>query len=249
MTSYQKAENYARDAVLLILSVGAIIRCNETKLHRYGNFYDILKQQGITLEEFDALKLRDVATLNKHERRVLKAVRESIANPTEDTLLRKTIPISAVDDYLKEGGDDRIRGYVARDCDVAHIKSYSYLRESLCLNYDIDGWEPFPADGNAYGYIKFRTGDTGNLKITYGKEFGGTTQDGYPCTRNGFLGSENGEIIPEWKLKNIYEDGEKVKAMDPKPGAEIHEVRDGKDYLVGIYKDQHFEKVTRTSVN
>ena len=36
---------------------------------------------------------------------------------------------------------------------------------------------------------------------TYGKEFGGSNVDENPCTRNGFTGSENGKVIPEWNLK------------------------------------------------
>ena len=40
-----------------------------------------------------------------------------------------------------------------------------------------------------------------NLDNTYGKEFGGGNVDENPCTRNGFTGSENGKVIPEWNLK------------------------------------------------
>ena len=40
-----------------------------------------------------------------------------------------------------------------------------------------------------------------NLDKTYGIEFGGGNVDENPCTRNGFTGSENGKVTPEWNLK------------------------------------------------
>lgn len=81
------------------------------------------------------------------------------------------------------------------------------------------------------------------------KKWGGTNTDGAPCTGNGFLGSTNDEIIPEWKLKNLKEDGEDLPGMKPKPGAEVHEVIDGQDYIVGVFRNNKFEEVPRTPVN
>ena len=62
---------------------------------------------------------------------------------------------------------------------------------------------------------------------------GGTNTDGAPCTRNGFLSSTNGEIIPEWRIKN-------EESIAPKDGAELHQVIDGDDKIVAIYRKGHF---------
>ena len=71
-----------------------------------------------------------------------------------------------------------------------------------------------------------------NLENVYGAEFGGINTDGSPCTRNGFLGSENGKVIPEWKIM----DGKKAVRFEKY--SKIIKVENGKvievyEYYVG----------------
>jgi len=109
--------------------------------------------------------------------------------------------------------------------------------ESSRLDYTVsNGTRPYPEDGNAYGYIKFKTNDMDQIKIPYGKEFGGINTDSVPCTLNGFTGARNGEIIPEWIV-----DGN----LEPIEGAELHKVIDSKDSIVAIFDGEHFREVVK----
>ncbi len=105
--------------------------------------------------------------------------------------------------------------------------------ESQRLDYKVNGVRPYPENGDAYGYIKFQTNDVDNLEIPFGELLGGSNTDGYPCTLNGFTGAGNGEMIPEWFV-------ERENAVEPIDGAELHQVVDGVDKIIAIYKDDHF---------
>lgn len=89
-----------------------------------------------------------------------------------------------------------------------------------------------PEGGNAYGYIKFQTGDEKKIKIPFGSGMGGTCTEKEPCTLNGFTGSV-WEIIPEWMV-------EKTDPVKPKKGAELHWVCDGEDQVLAVYDGTHF---------
>ncbi len=56
--------------------------------------------------------------------------------------------------------------------------------------------------------------------------FGGKNTDGPPCTQNGFTGSRNGEVIPEWRFAD---------RQKPEQGAKLFEVVDGREKLVGVF--------------
>lgn len=131
-------------------AVKTMVRCSKTKLNRYGNFYDVLKKQGITLDRFDELKKQNAGSLKADEVKMMREIRKSIPNPDSETWLRKTIPIDSLNDCLKDGGYNTIQGYVTRDSDVSHIEGYTNVRKSLRLDYiDKDGKMPYPPDGNA----------------------------------------------------------------------------------------------------
>lgn len=57
-----------------------------------------------------------------------------------------------------------------------------------------------------------------------------------PCTRNGFTGARNGEVIPEWTV-----DGN----LEPIEGAELHRVIDSEDSIVAIFDGEHFREVKK----
>lgn len=65
-----------------------------------------------------------------------------------------------------------------------------------------------------------------NVYVPYGEKFGGLNTDGPPCTLNGFTGSRNDKVIPEFKFEGRFL---------PKNGAELYKVENGEEILVGIF--------------
>lgn len=152
-----------------------------------------------------------------------------------NTVIQKTIPFEDIGKYIGDDGYSTIRGYIARYDDVSHIHGYDNVVESSRLDYTINSdIRPYPEGGNAYGYIKFMTDDVDRIGIPYGTEFGGGNTDPAPCTRNGFTGARNGEVIPEWTV-----DGN----LEPIEGAELHRVIDSEDSIVAIFDGEHFREV------
>ena len=199
------------------------------------NLGEVLKQQGLTLEEFNKLRLTDIKDLTKEQIAQMKAIREAVPKIDANTYIQKTIPASDIDKYIGEDGWAAIGGYVARYDDVSHIKGYDNVVESSRLDYVTgDGVRPYPEGGDAYGYIKFKTKRTNKIEIPYGKVFGGTNVDGPPCTLNGFTGARNGAIVPEWELS---------VRVKPNKGAELHKVINEKDTVVAIFDGKHFKEV------
>ncbi|MFS0560820.1 hypothetical protein AB1K91_08760 [Terribacillus sp. 179-K 1B1 HS] len=185
----------------------------------------------LTYNDFQQLKLKPVAELTDEELKTIKAIRDAVPHPTSDTYLQKTIPISDIDKYL-DGSYKEIGGYVAKLDDVDHIKDYEDVVESFRLDYTTwDGSRPYPEGGNAYGKIKFKSDDVDDIGIPYGERLGGTNNDGPPCTLNGFTGSRNNEVIPEWVFN---------QRRLPKVGAELYVVEDGVERLVGIFNGKSF---------
>ena len=199
------------------------------------NLGEVLKQQGLTLEEFNKLRLTDVKDLTKEQIAQMKAIREAVPKIDANTYIQKTILASDIDKYIGEDGWSTIGGYVARYDDISHIKGYDNVVESSRLDYVTgDGVRPYPEGGDAYGYIKFKTKRTNKIEIPYGKVFGGTNVDGPPCTLNGFTGARNGAIVPEWELS---------VRVKPNKGAELHKVINEKDTVVAIFDGKHFKEV------
>lgn len=199
------------------------------------NLGEVLKQQGLTLEEFNKLRLTDVKDLTKEQIAQMKAIREAVPKIDANTYIQKTIPASDIDKYIGEDGWSTIGGYVARYDDVSHIKGYDNVVESSRLDYVTgDGVRPYPEGGDTYAYIKFKTKRTNKIEIPYGKVFGGTNVDGPPCTLNGFTGARNGAIVPEWELS---------VRVKPNKGAELHKVINEKDTVVAIFDGKHFKEV------
>lgn len=156
----------------------------------------------------------------------MKDIRDSVPEITVETPLQKTIPTNHVERYLS-GTYAEIGGFIAKVDDVEHIKGYEEVVESFRLDYtDQSGKRPFPEGGNSYGKIEFTTNNVDNIEIPYGKKFGGTATDGPPCTLNGFTGSRNEEIIPEWKFSRRH---------FPHEGAKLYSVKNGVEKLVGIF--------------
>ena len=119
----------------------------------------------------------------------------------KNTLLRRYIKPEDVEKYVS-GEYNAIMGYISRAEDYNDVGNFKDIFETFRLDYDNI---PYHSTDKSYWKIEFKTIPDDlkkiNLDNTYGKEFGGLNEDINPCTRNGFTGSENGKVIPEWNLK------------------------------------------------
>ena len=85
-------------------------------------------------------------------------------------------------------------------------------------NQNIDGY---------IGVVRFKTPDVSQIEIPYCSVMGGTTEAEQPFTGNGFIKSENGQLIPEFKAKNY------ITLTD---GSELYEVTgNGTWELIAVY--------------
>ena len=191
-----------------------------------NNLKSVLANESLTLDEFNTLRLADVNELSAEQIGKLKNIREAVPKIDSNTVIQKTIPFEDIGKYIGDDGYSTIRGYIARYDDVSHIHGYDNVVESSRLDYTINSdIRPYPEGGNAYGYIKFMTDDVDRIGIPYGTEFGGGNTDPAPCTRNGFTGARNGEVIPEWTVDGNLEPIE--------------------DSIVAIFDGEHFREVKK----
>ena len=111
-------------AVVDLVTLGGAIAATTNSSFANKNLGEVLKQQGLTLEEFNKLRLTDVKDLTKEQIAQMKAIREAVPKIDANTYIQKTIPASDIDKYIGEDGWAAIGGYVARYDDVSHIKGY-----------------------------------------------------------------------------------------------------------------------------
>lgn len=188
------------------------------------NLVEVLKQQGLTLEEFNKLRLTDVSQLTNDEKALLKMIRESIPMPDSNTLMQKVIPASDVQKYL-DGTYTQIGGFVTRAEDVTQLKTYDDIYNSLRLDYPDTAYDIVSDDTLAV--IRYNTNETPKIQIPYSSEMGGVTTGADPFTGNGFTKATNGQIIPEYKMSDF------ARIED---GAQLIEIgKDGKETLKAIY--------------
>ena len=188
------------------------------------NLVEVLKQQGLTLEEFNKLRLTDVSQLTNDEKALLKMIRESIPMPDSNTLMQKVIPASDVQKYL-DGTYTQIGGFVTRAEDVTQLKTYDDIYNSLRLDYPDTAYDIVSDDTLAV--IRYNTNETSKIQIPYSSEMGGVTTGADPFTGNGFTKATNGQIIPEYKMSDF------ARIED---GAQLIEIgKDGKETLKAIY--------------
>ena len=161
-----------------------------------------LKENKISAGRFQKLKLKLLKgeKYTGREKEIIKSIREKFTI-NENTLLRKIIKPEDAEKYVS-GDYNAIMGYISRAEDYNDVGNFKDIFETFRLNYK---GTPYHLTDKSYWKIEFKT-TSGNLeKInldnTYEKEFGGGNVDENPCTRNGFTGSENGKVIPEWNLK------------------------------------------------
>lgn len=205
-----------------------------------GAFADLigkeLRKQGISLSEFNKMRMKSMANLSNKEVKILKEIRDSVPRPDKNTVLQKTIPEKEINNYLGDNGYNKIRGFIVKRVDAQHLTTYDDIVEGLRVDYvDADGNRPYPPGGDTFGYIIFQSNDADKIGIPYGKKFGGNATDKWPCTLNGLLAAED-DITPEWVVLNEY-------GIEVRDGAELHRVVGEDDRIIGVFRDGHFREV------
>ena len=190
------------------------------------NLAEALKQQGLTLDEFNRLRLTDVSLLSEEEIAMLKAIREKVPMPDVDTLMQKVIPASDIEKYL-DGTYTQVGGFVTRAEDVAQLGGYDDIYNSLRLDYPNTAYD-FVAD-DSLAVIRYNTEEVSKIGIPYSSEFGGSEIGQPPFTGNGFTKATNGQIIPEFKCEDY---------IDVIDGAQLIEIsKDGTEKIIAIYSE------------
>ena len=156
----------------------------------------------------------------------MKAVRDAIPMPTNQTIMQKVIPQGDIAKYIS-GDYYQVRGYITRAQDVNKLDSYNDIYNSLRLNYNGSVFNPVIDE--CVGVIRFKTPDAADIDIPYSQAMGGSTVDGPPFTGNGFTAATNGQVIPEYKIDDY------VALYD---GAELYTItKDGTETLVAVYNE------------
>ena len=188
------------------------------------NLDDVLAKQGISLDEFNQLRLKDVATLTDAEKTTLKTIRESVPMPNKETLMQKFIPASDIEKYM-DGTYTQVGGFVVGAEDVVQLSTYDDIYNSCRFDYPNSVYTPLADD--SIGVIKFTTDEASKISIPYSPEMGGTVTQLSPFTGNGFTKAMNGQIIPEYNCDGY------LKLSD---GAQLIEIsKDGTETLRAVY--------------
>jgi hypothetical protein len=94
----------------------------------------------------------------------------------------------------------------------------------------------FSLSADAVAVIRFKTTRVSSIEIPYGKDLGGTASYPEPATGNGFLGSVNGKVVPEFKISD-------QKRIPINEGMEIFHVNsEGTEDLIAVYNNNRFNR-------
>lgn len=150
---------------------------------------NILKNKGVTLEEFNALRLRDVSTLSEEERVMLREIGEQL---TEDERL-KLIGKSTWDKIVNSISSEdlkKIQGWKNPPSEEVHLKNKKVFDNPKYYNQTTGEpiWPGQNGDPNIDGFLNGKYEDT---KLRPGEQI-----DRYGGNNGTFFGDE-GTSIPE----------------------------------------------------
>ena len=152
------------------------------------------------------LMLRDPASLTEEEKQQVITIRQFTSNPDPKTLMQKFISIEDLNKYLTNQWGPSVKGYVAKQEDVGHLKTSRDIISTMRLDYtDTSFTNP---EHTAVGFIVFKAKNPEALKITYNQRMGGDVEDPYPFKGNGITKTLNGQLIPEYT--NKVENGKNI---------------------------------------
>ncbi|MGL5084522.1 MAG: hypothetical protein ACRC68_02175, partial [Clostridium sp.] len=164
---------------------------SKQEVYKFNSFKEeistILENEGITLNEFNNMRMKVASELSDEQKRIMIKIRESVKAPDNDTILQKVFHGSQIDNYLKETEQwDTIGGFITKAEDVKDIGTLREVYEGLRLDYDKT---PFNPDlDNDYGLIRFKT-DATNKIATSGQ---GQAPSSAAPRRSSFLPSTSG---------------------------------------------------------
>ena len=185
---------------------------------------DIITENGLTVNKFNELRVKDTSLLTETEKLSRKSIRDSIAMPDNTTKMQKVIPNSDINKYL-DGSYTQVGGYITKYDDVSTLTKYDDIYESLRLDYPGTAYKV--DSDSCLAVIRFKTPDAEKIEIPYGVDFGGTITDAPPFTGNGFTKAMNDKVIPEYKCRGY---------LNVDDGAELYELdKHGKEFLRAIY--------------
>ena len=186
---------------------------------------NLLKKEGLTMDDFRYMMLKNVNALTESEKVKLARIRNALPKPDANTVMQKVIPKDDINKYLS-GDYIEVGGSVAMASDTKHLKTFEDYYYGLRLDYI---GTKFHISNNSCGVIRFKSKDIpGNIVIPKG----GTFDDwDYPFTATGFTSGNRGRLgIPEWNL---------LRRVKFNEGDEIWEVsNDGKEILRAIYSKE-----------
>jgi hypothetical protein len=191
---------------------------------------NLLKKEGLTMDDFRYMMLKNVNALTESEIRKLANIRRALPKPNEKTLMQKVIPADDIEQYIS-GQYFGVQGSIAIASDAKHLKTFEDYYYGLRLDYKNT---KFHISKNSCGVIRFKSSKTPqNIVIPKGGTFDNWA---YPFTSTGFTSGNNGRLgIPEWNL---------LQRIDFEDGAELWEVfNDGRETLRAVYKDGKFNTI------
>lgn len=204
---------------------------------------DAIAYIGFTEEEFIALMNKPVSEYTNEDYAYMQAARDYISHPDAGTTMVKVIDADTAQKYL-DGIYQGIQGCITTESATADsLGTYDNTVESLRLDYTTgSGARPFPDGGNEYFYLEFNilSSQVDNLDIPRAEYLGGGIAEpdiSPPQTGNGFLGSRNGAIIPEWNVAG----GD--NALTIQDGTVIWRVVDGQKQQYAVYSNGQFNLV------
>lgn len=127
-------------------------------------------------------------------------------DPTQPTMMQKTIAPNQVDYYL-ERGYDRVSGFVHRAGEIAHLDTPAKLCAALGLGY---AGSPFTRDAAQVHVLRWPAYRPSLYRIPYGgqNESAMRAMEGWvierpPFRGNGFAPGENSDVVAEFKVDSV----------------------------------------------
>ena len=188
---------------------------------------DLLKNEGLTLDDFHYMIQKNVNALTSLEKVQLAYIRSALPMPDANTLMQKAIPQRDIMKYIS-GDYGQVGGFVSRASDTKHLKSFEDLYYGLRLDY---AETTFFIEEGSCGIIRFKSLEVPQKAVV---PMGGTFDDiSYPFTSTGITSGRNGRLgAPELNLP------QKIRFND---GDEIWEIfNDGTEILRAVYEDNKF---------
>ena len=127
----------------------------------------VLKNEKISLDEFNAMRIKCASELTDEQRTIMMRIREQVPKPSKDTVLQKVIDSGKIDNYIKDDEPwNTVGGFITRAQDTKDLSTLQEVYDGLALGYKDT---PFNIGVDSdYGIIRFKTKNVNKIEITYG---------------------------------------------------------------------------------